>query len=147
VLQAGQRRRSAVRLTGRDRGSMSVEFVLLAPAFILLMLLLVLGGRVVEAQGQVDGAARDAARAASVQDFVGNVQAAIDNAADGDLYTTHHQMCTSQPVGTWAVGSDNGAVSVTLTCSIDVAFFPGLGTLTITGHAVAPLDTYVERNW
>jgi Flp pilus assembly protein TadG len=126
---------------------MSVEFVLLAPAFIVLMLLLVLGGRVIEAQGQVDGAARDAARAASVQDFGDNVQGAIDNAADGDLYTPGHQMCTSQPVGRWTVGGDNSAVSVTLQCSINVAFFPGLGAITITGHAVAPLDTYVERNW
>ena len=42
---------------------MAVEFVLLAPAFIVLMLLLVLGGRMIEAQGQLDGAARDAARA------------------------------------------------------------------------------------
>jgi Flp pilus assembly protein TadG len=126
---------------------MSVEFVLLAPAFIVLMLLLVLGGRVVEAQGQVDGAARDAARAASVQNFEDNVQAAIDNAADGDLYTPQHEMCTSQPTGTWTIGGDNSSVNITLVCHINVAFFPGLGTMTVTGHAVAPLDTYVERNW
>ena len=124
---------------------MSVEFALLAPAFIVLMLLLVLGGRVVEAQGQVDGAARDAARAASVQQDSSNVGTAIQNAADGDLYRTGHPVCTQAPTGTWVPGED--AVTVTIKCTIDVAFFPGLGSLTMTGNAVAPLDTYVERNW
>ena len=156
MLQATQRRRSvAVRLTGgeltgreltrRDRGSLAVEFALLAPAFIVLMLLLVLGGRVVEAQGQVDGAARDAARAASVQQNGDDVAAAVQNAADGDLYTSGHTVCNQAPKGTWTPG--NGAVSVTIRCTINVSFFPGLGSLTMTGHAVAPLDTYVERNW
>jgi Flp pilus assembly protein TadG len=137
--------RPAARLTARDRGSMAVEFALLAPAFIVLMLLLVLGGRVVEAQGQVDGAARDAARAASVQQDSANVGSAIQDAANGDLYTTGHQVCTQEPTGTWVPGED--AVSVTIRCRIDVGFFPGLGSMTMTGSAVAPLDTYVERNW
>jgi Flp pilus assembly protein TadG len=134
-----------VRIRGDDRGSMAVEFALLAPAFIVLMLLLVFGGRVVEAQGQVDGAARDAARAASVQQNSANVGAAIQNAADGDLYQAGHRVCTQAPQGSWAPGND--AVSVTIKCTINVAFFPGLGSMTMTGTAVAPLDTYVERNW
>ena len=41
---------------------MTVEFVLLAPLLLGLMLFLVLAGRVVEAHGEADGAARDAAR-------------------------------------------------------------------------------------
>lgn len=126
---------------------MSVEFALLAPAFIVLMLLLVLGGRVVEAQGQVDGAARDAARAASVQDDGSNVPVAIMQAADSDLDTPGHDVCPDGLTRSWSGGSDTGEVSVTLQCTINVGFFPGLGALTITGHAVAPLDTYVERNW
>jgi Flp pilus assembly protein TadG len=156
VLQDTPVPRAAVRLTGlfrpetqrtagRDRGSLAVEFALLAPAFIVLMLLLVLGGRVVEAQGQVDGAARDAARAASVQQNSANVGAAIQNAANGDLYRTGHPVCTQEPKGTWVPGSS--AVSVTIQCTINVGFFPGLGLMTMTGNAVAPLDTYVERNW
>lgn len=126
---------------------MAVEFVLLAPAFIVLMLLLVLGGRMIEAQGQVDGAARDAARAASVQDLSNNVPAAIQNAADGDLYSPGHELCTSAPAWTWHPGAGNTEVTVTVTCTVNLAFFPGLTTHTVTGHAVAPLDTYVQRNW
>ncbi len=147
MLQAGQHVWSAVRLTRRDRGSMAVEFALLAPAFIVLMLLLVLGGRMIEAQGQVDGAARDAARAASVQDQANNVSVAIQNAANGDLYSHGHDVCTTPPAWKWQAGANNSEVSVTVTCTVNLAFFPGLTTHTVTGHAVAPLDTYVQRNW
>ena len=43
----------------RERGSMSVELVVVAPGLIGLLLLVGAGGRVVEAQGHLDGAARD----------------------------------------------------------------------------------------
>ena len=57
----------ARRLSGRrEHGSMSVELVVIAPGLIGLLLLVGAGGRVVEAQGHLDGAARDAARAASL---------------------------------------------------------------------------------
>lgn len=135
-------------LRRRDRGSMSVEFALLAPGFVLLMVLLVLGGRIVEAQGQVDGAARDAARAASVQVDSSQVEAAVDSAARSDLQSpTGHNWCPGGMTATYSGGSAAGSVSVTVSCTINLAFFPGLGMKTMTGHAVAPLDTFTERNW
>jgi Flp pilus assembly protein TadG len=148
VFQVGGHRRQAVRLTGRDRGSMTLEFALLAPAFIVLLLLLLVGGRVVEAQGQVDGAARDAARAASVQVYRSNVLPAIQQAADSDLDSSpSDNMCPRGLHETWGGGNADGEVTVTVRCAINLSFFPGLGTLTMTGKALAPLDTYVERNW
>ncbi|HEY1917987.1 MAG TPA: TadE family protein [Streptosporangiaceae bacterium] len=126
---------------------MAVEFALLAPAFIVLMLLLAVGGRIIEAQGQVDGAARDAARAASVQDNSADVQPAIQNATESDLDASGHNDCPNGMTESWSGGTDVGIVSVTVQCSINLAFFPGLGTVTMTGHAAAPLDTYVPRNW
>jgi Flp pilus assembly protein TadG len=139
--------RSMRRRLASDRGSMAVEFVLIGPAFILLMLLMAVGGRVVETQGQVDGAARDAARAASVQTDVGQVQGAVQNAASADLTPSGHSMCPGGMVPAWTGGSAVQAVTVTVRCTIDLAFFPGLGSLTLTGHAVAPLDQFVSRNW
>jgi Flp pilus assembly protein TadG len=147
VLQVGGDGWSAMRLTIRDRGSMTLELAILAPAFILLLLLLVVGGRIVEAQSQVDGAARDAARAASIQDYGGNVYPAIHDAADSDLDTSGHDMCPSGLHESWAGGSKDGEVTVTIQCTINLSFFPGMGSLTMTGHALAPLDTYVERDW
>ena len=49
-----------------DRGSASVELVLLTPVFVILLLLVVAAGRMAVARNQVDEAARDAAREASV---------------------------------------------------------------------------------
>jgi Flp pilus assembly protein TadG len=146
MLPPGADRRAAV-LTGRDRGSMAVEFAILAPSFIVLVLLLVVGGRIVEAQGQVDGAARDAARAASVQVYGNQVFAAVQNAASSDLNPAGHNMCPGGMTPHWTGGTAAGAVSVTVQCTIDLSFFPGLGALTLTGHAAAPLDTFSQRDW
>jgi Flp pilus assembly protein TadG len=126
---------------------MALEFALIGPAFIMLMLLMAVGGRVVEAQGQVDGAARDAARAASIQINVNQVSGAVQNAASGDLTPSGHTMCPDGMTPSWSGGTPAGAVTVTVQCTINVNFFPGLGALTLTGHAVAPLDSFVSRNW
>jgi Flp pilus assembly protein TadG len=127
---------------------MAVEFAILAPMFIVLMLLIVVGGRIVEAQGQVDGAARDAARAASVQVYGNQVQAAVQNAASGDLSAPGHNACPGgMPAPKWTGGTAAGSVSVTVQCTINLGFFPGLGALTMTGHAAVPLDTYSQRDW
>lgn len=134
-----------MRLTVTERGSMTLEFALLAPAFILLVLLLVVGGRIVEAQSQVDGAARDAARAASVQVYASGVQPAMAQAAQSDLGSGGHNMCPGGLTETWSGGSADGEVTAYVHCTINLSFFPGLGSLTMTGHALAPLDTYVER--
>ena len=135
-------------LTRRDRGSMAVEFAILAPMFIVLVLLLVVGGRIVEAQGQVDGAARDAARAASVQVYGNQVQAAVQSAAGSDLSPPGRNGCPGgMPAPKWTGGSAAGSVTVTVQCTINLGFFPGLGALTMTGHATAPLDTFSQRDW
>jgi Flp pilus assembly protein TadG len=49
-----------------DRGSASVELVLLTPVVIILLLLVVAAGRMAVARNQIDEAARDAAREASL---------------------------------------------------------------------------------
>jgi len=126
---------------------MAVEFAILAPAFVVLVLLLVVGGRIVEAQGQVDGAARDAARAASVQVYGNLVQGAVQGAARSDLTPGGHSMCPGGMTPSWIGGTAAGAVTVTVRCTISLSFFPGLGALTLSGHAAAPLDVYSQRNW
>ena len=48
------------------RGSASLELVLVTPVVLLLLLFVVCAGRLAEARADVDRAARDAARAASI---------------------------------------------------------------------------------
>lgn len=124
----------------RQRGSMTVEFVLLAPLLLGLMLFLVMAGRVVEAHGEADGAARDAARAASVARSLGAAQLAADQAVRTDV----RGMCGRPVVQGYQPGST--AVVVTLRCQLDLSFV-GYATLSVNGYAVAPLDQFVARTY
>jgi Flp pilus assembly protein TadG len=127
----------------RQRGSMAVEFVVLAPLMLLLMCFLVLCGRVIEAHGQVDGAARDAARAASVARTSVDAESNARQAAQGDL----RGWCKGGPPASAVTGfgPGSGQVIVTVTCDVDLKFI-GYGAITVTGHAVAPLDTFEARS-
>ena len=60
-----QRRWARLRRTG-DAGSATVEFVILAPLLVALVLFVALCGRLVTAQLDLDAAAHGAARAASI---------------------------------------------------------------------------------
>jgi hypothetical protein len=135
---------------------MSVELAVLIPGLIALMLLVALGGRFVEAHGAIDGAARDAARAASLARYPGLGQlgatSLAEQAAAGDL----SGLCAGTNFGVTVTGfpgfgqpaqtGDN--VTVTVTCDIDTSPFGifHLGARTqLTGVAVAPLDPLMCR--
>jgi Flp pilus assembly protein TadG len=121
---------------------MAVEFVFVAPLLLVLMVFLVFAGRVIEAHGQVDGAARDAARAASI---ARTSMAAVDDA--DKAVRADAGWCANPPaVNGWTV---DGAqpVTVTLTCTLNLGFLGfGFGSVTVTGSAVAPMDPFVARN-
>ena len=136
----------------RERGSISVELVVLAPGLALLLLLIAAGARVVEVQGHIDGAARDAARAASVaRSYPGAVQAA-QQAARADLGPT--SLCAPRSVGVRVAGYPAvplpvAAVTVTVSCEVNMSPFTALGfglSKRFTGQAVAPLDPFMCRD-
>ncbi|GAB3818821.1 TadE/TadG family type IV pilus assembly protein [Micromonospora zhanjiangensis] len=118
----GRRRlgRSVGRWRGRpaDGGSMSVEVAILAPAFLLLLGLAVVGGRAVIARNAVDLAAHDAARAASI------ARTEQQARADGEV-------AVEQALAQQGLACDPAA-SVTLTGEL-----PG-GTDVDLGYAFAP---------
>jgi Flp pilus assembly protein TadG len=135
------------------RGSISVELAVLAPGLALLLLLVAAGARVVEVQGHIDGAARDAARAASIARSYGQAVAAAQQAAQADLGTT--SLCTPRTIGVQVAGypavplNTPGAVTVTVTCQVNMSPFKALGfgvTKQFTGQAVAPLDPFMCRD-
>lgn len=138
--------RLRARAGGRaDRGSLAIELVILTPILVLFMAVLVALGRVVEAQGQLDGAARDAARAASIAQNSGTALGDARTAADGDL--TGASKCADTPDVTFASGTDlvpGGVVNVIVTCQVGLPAlsFIGFQTKTVTGHASAPIDTF-----
>lgn len=131
-----------------ERGSMSLEMVLVTPIFIAFLLFLAGAGRMVDAKSQVDGAARDAARAASIARSAGSAQdLAADTAAAGMRGT---DWCSGGPVvrtdvSDWGPG---GSVGVTVTCDVDLgdlAFIGLPGSKRLQGHAIAPVDTFTNR--
>ncbi|MGW4822215.1 TadE/TadG family type IV pilus assembly protein [Streptomyces sp. NPDC004227] len=68
-----------------DSGLSTVEVVILAPVMILFILVLVAFGQLVEGRGAVDGAARDAARAGSIQKDHATAMAEARKAAEANL--------------------------------------------------------------
>jgi Flp pilus assembly protein TadG len=138
-----------------ERGSMSVELVVVAPGLIGLLLLVGAGGRVVEAQGHLDGAARDAARAASLAMSPAQASQLALQAAQADLGTT--SWCAAGSVQALVAGFPAAGqlvvagndITVTVQCDVNMSPFTVLGfnpDMIFSGRAVAPLDAFVERN-
>ena len=129
----------------RERGSVTVEFVLLAPVFVAFLCFVVGVGRLAEAHGQVVGAARDAARAASIARSPDEAVAAARDTARADVTAaglTCRNLNVQVNTGRFTPG---GVVSVRVTCTTGLAdvTISGLpGAKTMSADATAPLDTY-----
>ncbi|GAA2545189.1 TadE/TadG family type IV pilus assembly protein [Streptomyces levis] len=81
----GASSRPASRGTADDSGLSTVEVVILAPVMILFILVLVAFGQLVDGRGALDGAARDAARAGSIQKNHALAMAEARKAAEANL--------------------------------------------------------------
>ena len=134
----------------KDRGAMSLEMVLLTPIFLAFIVLLAGAGRMVDAKSEVDGAARDAVRAASIARSEPEAETMAAQAASQSL--GGKSWCVGGPstsldgATSWGPG---GRVAVTVTCHVDLGdlgffkMFPG--SKTFTGRAIAPIDTFTYR--
>ena len=129
----------------RGRGAVSLELVLVAPVFLLLLDLAVFGGRLSESQARVDDAAHAAARAASLQRSIGAATTAAD-ATVADTLGDRDASCQ-----TYRVNLDKsafragGTVAVSVQCDIhlsDLNWLPLPGTRSVSGTFVSPVDTY-----
>ena len=124
-----------------ERGSMSVEMIVLVPVLLLIVMIAVAGGRLVSAEGMVQAAARDAARAASIERSAGDADAAARRslaAAD----TANAQCSGGVDVGGFGRG---GTVTATVSCRVELSdlglvFLPG--ATTVTASSTAPVDTW-----
>lgn len=102
-------------MMGSDRGSAALEVVVVAPAVILVIMFLVLATRQPAAQGEVNSAAKAAARAASLESVPSDAVAAGIGAGDvGAVCTT---MNVNVDVSRW----DDGWVSAEVDCVINTS--------------------------
>jgi Flp pilus assembly protein TadG len=127
-----------------DRGSLTVELVVLTPVLLVLALAVTAFGRVAEARQQVAEAARAGAEAAAVQSDPAGARAA--SAADATVGTADARTCSERQVLTdTSRFVPGGFVTVTVVCRVPLAdlSIPGMpGTTTVRATSTAPIDPY-----
>lgn len=126
-----------------DRGSTTVELVLVAPVLLVLALFTILSGRSGEALRQVQHAADHGARAAS-QVAMGKREAVGLAAARSDLDGVGHSCRDSViAVQTTKIGKLN-AVKVTVSCRVEHAGLEllGLSARTVSADSIEVIDVY-----
>ena len=117
----------------QERGSASLEAAIGVPAFLLLIGLILLAGRVSLMRQAVQAVAADAA--------AGNAGVDQRNLTCLTLSVSADTSGFAVPVGTPAT------VSATVTCRVNLTGvdLPGLGEREVTATMVSPLDTYRGR--
>ena len=140
-LRKKQARRSAIEAAGSERGTMSIEMVVLVPVLLLITMVAVAGGRIVSAQGMVEAASRDAARAASMERSVGAASTAA-NQSLSQADTANASCSAGVDVGGFRRG---GAVTVSVSCRVKLSdlgliFLPG--TTVVRAESSAPVDQW-----
>lgn len=126
-------------------GSATVELAILAPVLVLLLLFVVALGRLVIARQQVDAAAADAARSASIATTASAASQAATDAASHDLAgdgVTCSPFAASVDTSRFIPG---GSVTVQLQCTASLSGLVLLrlpGSERLTASATAPIDLY-----
>lgn len=133
------------RAGGRELGSASLELVLLTPVLVLLLLLVVLGGRYAQARADVDAAARDSARAGSIARDAEAARVAADTAARARLDeggVTCRSLVVDLDTTDFRAG---GRVVATVTCAVDLSDLTGLAVpseRTFVAEFASPIDAF-----
>ena len=128
-----------------ESGSAVLEAVIAAPALLVLVVFVIGAARIANAHQLVDGAAGDAARAASAAPTAGQAQAAADQTARAGLAgrgVSCSPLSVIVDVSQWRPG---GTVGVTVSCTAqlgDLGPIPFGRSSTVTAHAASILDPY-----
>ena len=128
-----------------ERGSIAVEVAVIAPALLFLMLLVVYAGKVSEADGNVERAASDAARAASLRQHPGDATDDAQTSATANLAAAGVPCLTITTTVDTTDFAPGGTVTVTVRCEAsmaDVTLLGVPGRRTFTAAATEVIDTY-----
>ena len=135
-----------------DRGSAAVELTLAVPALVIMLALLVAGGRLWFARASVTESAYAAARAGSLSRTAGQAGGDGERAAARSLDTAGLRCSTRRSTSTPAVSESPSEVRprlrATVTCSVPFAdlVLPGMpGSITLRASGQSALDTYRGR--
>jgi Flp pilus assembly protein TadG len=128
-----------------EEGGAAIELALVTPLLLLFMLMVVGFGRLADARLEVNDAASQAARAASIARDPGTASAAAHRTAMASL-AGHRLTCL--PVAITIDTSafrPGGQVTARITCTVslaDLAPLPLPGEETVQASATSPIDVY-----
>jgi len=128
-----------------ERGSAAAELVLVTPFLFLLLLFAVAAGRLVQARLDVDSAAQQAARAASLARTPAAASAQAQQVAQAALAgqsVTCDPAVITPDTGDFTPG---GQVTVQVSCTVhlsDLSLLHIPGSETLTSTFTAPIDVY-----
>jgi Flp pilus assembly protein TadG len=134
-----------MRLRREEGGSVTVEAALVAPALLVLMLLVVYAGRASSTDADIASAAARAARAASQAADPAGADTAARQTAIANLATAGI-VCTDMRVATDTGRlQPGGSVTVTVGCQVsnaDLALLAVPGSRWSTASSTQPVDAY-----
>ena len=125
-------------------GGATVEVVLITPLLVVLLLFVVQLGRFAVARTDLDGASRDAARAASLARTLPGAQSAAREAAEAAL-ATRDVTCHNLDVALDAEFSPGGWVAAEVVCTVDLSQLSLLGvpgSKVMSSRFVSPLERH-----
>ncbi|NUS00656.1 MAG: pilus assembly protein [Kribbellaceae bacterium] len=129
----------------RERGTMALEMVILAPVLLALFMFLLACGRYFQTSSQLESAARDGARGASQSRSAQEAQGRVDQAVTAAL-SQSVKSSKDSAAGSLTTGFDAGQpLSVEVTCTInyrDLGLLGLGGDTTITKRFTSSLDPY-----
>jgi Flp pilus assembly protein TadG len=136
-----------------QRGSMSIEAVIITPIVVLFILFAVACGRFGLAQQAVQNAANAASRDASLARSSTDADSQARAGAQGSM-SSQNVKCAAMGINVDASGIDAplgtiGTVRATVSCDVSFAdiAFPGLpGSIHVERSATSPVDPYRERS-
>lgn len=135
----------ADRAARRDAGSAAVELVLVTPLLVLMMLLTVAAGRLTESRMQVEGAAMQAARAATLARDPAAAAAEARSTAQAALASARIT-CAGLAVSTdLSAFRPGGHVTVQVSCTVSLAGLALIrlpGSETLTSRSSSPIDVF-----
>ena len=120
---------------------MAIEIVVLVPVLVMLMMLVVAFGRHVSAEGDVQSAAREAVRAATLTRSGPDALLAAQAGASASVPAS----MDCAPVTLDGAFVAGGTLTATVECSVswaDLGMIGLSGTTTVSGSSSAPLDLY-----
>ena len=128
-----------------EEGTAALEFALLVPVFMMFIFVAVGLGRLGLARGNIDAAARDAARVGS-QSRTADDAVAAATAATNDSLAANNLTCADLSVNVdTAQFRRGGFVRVDISCRVEMTDLVGVwtpGASTMTARGLAVVDTY-----